>query len=709
MPSTPPPTGPRPEPLVEVRRTACPLDCPDGCSLEVTVTDGVLTRVDAAPPSPVGHDGDGGANAVNPFMQGFICAKVRRHADRVHGPHRLRTPLMRTGPKGRGELREVSWDEALGCAAEAIATAVDRHGPASVVPYLYNSSAGELSAGLLGPLLGEALGTSTVAHTICAATAGAAWDLVLGNRPGTDLATVVDADLVVIWGANPSVSNTHLPPLVRQACDAGAALVVVDPRRTPLAARADVHLAVRPGADVAVALALIHAVAERQGVHGDTDLRDRAGGAPVTGLAPLLDAAAGWSLDAAGARADVEPAALARVAELLAGAERPFVRLGWGLERNRNGGAAHRAVLSLAVLAGALGAEGAGGGIHVHTGHDAALDLDALRLAVLGRPGADDDLRRAAPGPVRNMNHLGRWLTGEPGEPHTAVLFVQGANPAVTAPAQARVLQGLARDDLVTIVHDQVLTDTARFADIVLPATTHFETTDLLAPYGAFWLEAIEPVIPRVGRSRTNDEVTAGLAAHLGFPAERFDPRPAVVLARAGAAGGHAHRTGPAHPIRPDSDARSPVHLAVDPARHPGIDPVPQDTDPHPDTDTDTDAASVRDGEGPLVLLSPASSRTINSMFGERDGGPDEVRLHPTDAAARGIRAGDAVRVANHQATVDAVAAVDDRTRPGVVVMVKGRWLRDGAPGVNALVPDDLADLAGGATFNDARVEVTRA
>ncbi len=810
-PGAPAETGRDVEP--EVRRTACPLDCPDGCSLEVVVADGRIVKVDAAPVERFGVDvvGTGQIDTVrvesaaadagvthraNPFTQGFICAKVRRHADRVDGPHRLQTPLVRTGPKGSGTFRGATWDEALDLAAEAIRTAIAQHGPASVVPYLYNSSAGEVGAGLLGPLLWEALGTSTVARTICAATAGEAWELVLGDRPGTDLRAVVDSDLVVVWGANPSVSNTHLPPLIRQARDRGAALVVIDPRTTPLAAQADVHLAVRPGTDVVLAMALAarlsapapssHArpsvtrlsgtdVCGAAGAHGSGLGGHSSLGADVVGLDEYLDACGAWTIERAVEICDVDPGSIGAAAALLAERARPFFRLGWGMERNRNGGAAHRAVLSLAVLAGALIAEGVGGGIHVDAGTDLGLDLDALATAVLGEHGGSDDQRRAPTGPVRNMNHIGRWLgdpatdtepatTAEPANPTDVetetetdteteterqretgtereteratptyaeietetetdvvrVLFVQGANPAVTAPAQAVVLAGLSRDDLFTIVHDQVLTDTARYADVVLPATTHFETADVMAPYGARWIEVTEPVIARVGESRTNDEVTAALATRLGFAAARFDSDPARNLARAGqpvgstrtgvwvdTADASGERGGNDDGLRPEADQlaaaeraptrSSPVCLVADRA---GVDRVPQY---RPEVDHTG---------FPLVLLSPASAKTINSMFGERDRRGPEIHVHPTDAGARDVGDGDEVRVRNDQAAITATVRVDDRTRPGVVVMVKGRWLTDGltAPrlGVNALVPDALSDLAGGATFNDARVEIER-
>ncbi len=231
-----------------VVRTACPLDCPDGCTLDVEVVDGRLIKVDAAPQDPADP-------TVNRLTQGFICKKVKHHHERVYSPHRVLTPLVRTGPKGAGEFRPAGWDEALDLVAAEVRAALDDD-PATVVPYLYNSSAGALSAGVLSTLLWRELGASAVHHTICAATAGEAWELTFGSMLGADLLDVVHAQLVVVWGANPAISNTHFPPLVNQARRAGAALVVVDPRRTAMARRADLHLAIRPGTDVVLAMAV---------------------------------------------------------------------------------------------------------------------------------------------------------------------------------------------------------------------------------------------------------------------------------------------------------------------------------------------------------------------------------------------------------------------------------------------------------------------
>lgn len=645
-------------------RTVCPLDCPDTCSLEVEVVDDRLVSVGPAP------EGDG----TNPFTQGWICHKVRRHADRVHGADRVLTPLVRTGPKGAGEFAPVGWDEALDRVAAACLSARDRHGAEAVVPYLYNSSTGQLASQALTPLLFRRFGASRVAHTICAATAGEARRLVMGAMPSVDPTAVLEAELIVVWGANPSVSNSHWQPLVEQARRRGARLVVVDPRRIPLAARADLHLAPRPGTDVVVALAVAHRLAERDGI--DRAFVD----AHVDGLDEYLAAAAAWPLDRAAAECGVDAADLDTLAGWLAEVRPAFFRPGWGLERNRNGGSAWRAVLALPVLTGNLGHPGAG--VYWSTSRAFPWDGEALASAVLG-----DDA--PLPGRLLNQNLLGHDLLAPDLDPPVDVLFVQGANPAVMNPDQTAVLAGLARPDLFTVVHDQVLTDTARYADVVLPATTHFEATDVASSYGTFGREPIRAVLPRVGESRTNDEVAAGLAVRFGEDPARFDPDPLRLLALAG----HGDLTADGwRPIDPGPQVvRERIRLVAD---EPGVDRVP--------------AYRPLESDLPLTLLTPASARTINSMFGERGDLPATVTLHPDDAAARGIVDGLPVRVFDARAEVQLTARLDAGVRPGVVVVPKGLWGRATPNGLtaNAFAPATLSDVAGGACFNDARVEV---
>jgi anaerobic selenocysteine-containing dehydrogenase len=652
--------------VIEARRSACPLDCPDGCSLQVAVDDGRLVSVDAAPE----------AEAVNPLTQGYICHKVKHHARRVYAPERVLDPLVRKGDKGAGEFVPIGWDDALDLVAARVQATIDRYGPAAVVPYLYSSSAGKLARRALSPLLWRALGTSEVERTICAATASAAWELTFGDLPGADLFDVEAAQLVVVWGANPTVSNTHFLPLVTAARRNGARLVVIDPRRTAMAASADLHLAVRPGTDVVLAMGIAAELDRRQAV-------DRSFvGAHAAGVDEYLEACRRWDLARVHELTGVESEVLDQFVELLVSRRPTFFRVGFGLERNRNGGAAHRSVLALSVLVGAFGERGAG--VHLDTG-DSPWRADALVEAVLGAE---------PPPPARllNMNELGRNLTDTQLEPPVSVLFVQGANPAVTAPDQGAVLAGLARHDLFTVVHDQVLTDTARFADVVLPATTHFEAADVQLPYGAFTIDRFDPVIERVGQSRTNDEVTAGLAVRLGLSAAGFDPSPSRLASIAlGEAAARPAGQVQFRDVMPGT-ADQRAHLVAE--GPPGVDRVP--------------VFQPLVSPFPLTLLTPASSRTINSMFAEFDPPSSGLRVHPIDASARGLSDGDRARMWNDLASLVVIVRIDHSLMPGVVSMPKGLWLHELGQGLtaNALISDALSDLAGGATFNDARVEV---
>jgi len=646
--------------------TACPLDCPDSCSLDVTVVDGRITKVDAAP--------------GNPLTEGYICQKVKRHAERVHGPARILTPLVRIGAKGTGSFRVATWDEALDRVVDSLQAAIASEGPASVVPYLYNSSGGVLAASGLGPRLWRRMGASRVLETICATTAGTAYRQIYGAMLPADPFDMEHARLIVVWGANPTVANIHFAPLVQRAQKAGARVIVVDPRRTAMAARADRHLAVRPGTDVVLALAMARHL-DRQGLLAHDFLAVHA-----TGLDEYLAAAAPWTLERAADITGVPAPDIAATAEEYATTTPAFLRTGWGQERNRNGGSACLAIYALPVLTGQFGQLGAG------------LMTSLSKGAPLSVTRGDPDARLDWPARREvNMNLLGPFLCGELEGPPARVLFVQGANPVAMNPDQVRVRRGLARDDLFTVVHEQVMTDTARFADVVLPATTHFEVDDLAVSYGSYVTHRMRPVIPRVGESRTNDEVSAAIAQRLGYPAEVFDADPERMIAAmtvdepiegarlvraAGSTVGFrdvfpTHADGKAHLHDPTSNRPVPTYAGLDSAY-------------------------------PLTLLSPATHRTINSMLGEFNSAPAVISMHPDDAAARSVVDGERVRVWNDLASIVLPAQIDRDLRPGVCVVPKGLWSSqvEGELTANALVPTTLSDLADGACFNDARVEV---
>jgi anaerobic selenocysteine-containing dehydrogenase len=634
-------------PAVELHRTTCTLDCPDTCSLAVTVTDGRITEVDAAP--------------GNPLTDGWICAKVKRHAQRVYAPERVMTPMIRTGAKGSGEFREASWDEALDLIASRMGTAIATVGREAIVAFTYNSSSPASESNGLTEALFAAIGATQVEHTICALTVGAAWESVYGDMLSADPLDVVHAQLVVVWGANPTVSNTHFPPLVQQAVDRGARLVVIDPRRTAMAKRADLHLAIRPGTDVALAMAVAKTW-RSQGMLDRDFLAEHA-----AGVDEFLAECEQWSVERAAEVCGLDADDVATFAQWYGSTRPAMLRIGWGQERNSNGGASCRAILALPALAGHFGVRG-GGAI--------GSTSDGTPVRTRRRwPEFDQRERR-----VVNLHQVGSWLAPAAGDP-CQVLFVQGANPVVMCPDQHAVVEAFRRDDVFTVVHEQVLTDTALYADVVLPATTAFEIDDVAVSYGSYTVQPVRAVIERVGLSRSNDELGLALAQRMGLEWNKptvpvvDDPGPRVLSV------GTVQFVDTA-----PSDGR--VHLVDNAQGVPRYQPV----------------ASLH----PLVLISPASSKLINSMFGEFQSPSPTVLLHPVDAAARGLTAGQTVRVFNERGSLDVPLEVHDATRPGVAVMSKGVWLRQHADGwgVNVLTPATADALVSGACFNDTHVEV---
>ena len=658
--------------------TACPLDCPDTCSLAVSVEKGRLTRIDGSHRQAA--------------TGGYICSKVRRFGDRVYGSDRIQRPGLRVGARGEGRFRDVSWEEALDAVANRMREVRARDGGEAILPVSYGGSNGLVTQDTADAELFRRVGAARLARTVCAAPTTTAAAALYGRMPGVTYADYEHAKLIIIWGANPSTTGIHLVPHVRAAVKAGAALVVVDPRRTPLARQADIHLAVRPGTDVAVALAM-HRFLFEEGLADEAFLRAHASGAER-----LRERAAEWTMERAAAVADVDADLLQSVAELYAETSPAVIRCGWGLERNRNGGSAAMAVLALPAVAGKFGVRGGG----YSMSNSAAVDLSAKAWIRAREP----DTR------VVNMNRLGRALTGEDGPP-VRLLFVYNCNPAATMPDQNRVLRGLAREDLFTVVFDQVMTDTARWADVVLPATTFLEHYDVAHSYGLGALQLVQPVIEAVGDARPNAEVFAELARRLGIGLSstlRSDPE--ALLHVAGALPDGVRDPLLAHGLAEPPGAAAPVQFvdvfprtadrrvqlfpeALEQEAPEGLDRF------RPDPATNAD---------PLALGSPASDKTVTSTLGELRARPATLQMHPADAARRSLATGDTARVFNAGGEVHCPVTVNPGVRPGVVSLPKGLWQKSTLNGstANALVPDTLTDLGGGACFNDARVEVTR-
>ncbi len=657
--------------------TACPLDCPDSCSLSVTVERGRVVKIDGS--------------ARQPVTNGYICAKVRDFGDRVYGEARLRVPGVRKGAKGDSRFKRVSWDEALDLVVDKMREVRDSAGGEAILPVSYGGSNGLLSQDTSDARLFRGLGASRLARTVCAAPTGVAATALYGKMAGVSYADYVRARLIVIWGANPSTSGIHLVPYLYDAQRQGATLVVIDPHTTPLARRADLHLPVRPGTDVVVALA-VHRHLFETGRADDAFL-----GTHTRGGKTLRERAAEWTPERAAEVAGIDPGALERFAELYAASSPAVIRCGWGLERNRNGGNAAMAVLALPAVAGKFGVRGGG----YTMSNSAAWGLDAGAWIAAGEP----------PTRVINMNHLGRALT-ERDDPPIKLLFVYNCNPAATLPDQNRILRGLGREDLFTVVFEQVQNDTTAYADVVLPATTFLEAYDLARGYGAFSLQMVTPVIDAVGEARPNVEVFDEIAARLDLPGDRFGCDAEALLRVLEHTPPDVRHTLLDRGVATPPFGSTPVQF---------VDVFPRTADRKVDLFPESLESAAPAGlyryqadpasaKHPLALISPASSHTISSTLGERRGRPAFLQMNPADALERGVEDGDTVRVLNALGEVQCFVKITDEIRSGTVSLPKGLWRRSTLNGAtaNALAPDSLTDLGGGACFNDARVQVVR-
>jgi anaerobic selenocysteine-containing dehydrogenase len=653
------------------------MDCPDGCVLDVTVRDGRIERIAA------------GGN--HPVTAGVICSKVARFAKRVYHAERLTTPLRRVGPKGAGEFEPIDWDEAIAEITGRFRGIKKKWGGEAILPYHYGGSNGYLSDGLLDHLYFARLGASRLARTLCAGPTTAVASGMYGKMPGVAFEDFVHAKCIVIWGANPKASNIHLMPFLREAKQRGAFVAVVDPVRNLTAREADLHLPVLPGSDLPVALAMIRLWRE----WGSLDQEFLAEHA--VGLERLLEAAEGWPLERAADEAGVEAADIERLARVYADSNPALVRCGWGVERNRNGGQAVAAILAMPALLGKFGVPG--GGYTLSNNGAARFDRDALL-------GPLDWATREI-----NMTPLGEVLTS-PLAPPIEALFVYNCNPVVTVPDQHAVLRGLEREDLFTVVFDQVVTDTVPYADVVLPATTFLEHRDLRVVYGSYHAGAVQPVVPPPGEAKSNHDVFALLGRAMGFDDEAFTWDEGTALERAaealtlgeGRAGASLAQGGIA---RYDFAGETPVMFdTVFPLTSDGRIRITP-----PQLGGAAYAYQAPPGDWPLALVTPATSKLINSTMGEYNLAALYVELHPADAAPRGIADGDTVRVYNDLGEVRCAARVRDRMRAGVVSMPKGAWRRASLSGFTstALCPAHLNVVGGGACFNDARVEVERA
>ncbi|MBR2817437.1 MAG: molybdopterin-dependent oxidoreductase [Reyranella sp.] len=656
------------------------------CSLIAHVDNGKVVRVQGDP--------------EHPYTAGFACGKVNRDADLVNSPERIATPLRRTGPKGSGQYASITWDEALDEIADRWKAIIAESGPEAILGYAYSAHQGLMNRGLVGGLF-HALGTSRLqAGTVCDTCCETAWEMTVGPVGGADPESVVHSDLVVSWGADLAATNVHFWALAEaQKKSRGMPIVVIDPRRTRSAKAADLYLPIRIGTDAALALGVMHilvrdGLADRDYIAKHTLGFDTVEHDVLPRFTPARTAEiTGLSV------ADIET-----FAAMYGNAKAALIRLGEGMTRLANGGQALRTVVLLPGVSGHYAVKG--GGALLLTAASCDLNYAAVR-------------KPSGPATARMVNHLrlGEELLNMK-EPPIRALYVSANNPAVTCPEVHKVQKGLSREDLFTVVHDPFMTDTARYADIVLPAANYLETDDLYRAYGAYWMQWGQKAVEPAGQARSNFHVAQALAARMGVKDRVFtlSPREAAEELFKGA-------TGPAAKADPQKlFAGEPIHIAHDwqgqPFKTPsgklefyseqlakqGLSPVP---------DWQPDPIEVEDAKKwPLRLLTAPGYFQAHTAFSgvgflrKREGMPFCI-LHPEDAAKRGLKDGDQVRVFNDRGEIGLVLKVADEVQPGVLLVPGQRPTSEAVSGtINMLCSDRYTDMGEGATYQSTWLDV---
>jgi anaerobic selenocysteine-containing dehydrogenase len=679
----------------QIMKTACPLDCPDTCSILARVEGGRVTRLEGDP--------------QHPFTRGFLCHKVANYHRRLYSPLRILYPLRRAGKKGEGRFIRITWDEALDEIASRFKAIIAAWGGEAILPYSYGGSLGIVHR-LAGHRFFYRLGASRLQRTICDPAAMAGWAMTIGKGVSTDLAQAEQSDFILIWGMNIAATSVHFVPIVKAAKHRGARVVQVDPYRNRSSHLADEHLMVRPGTDTALALGLMHVLIREDLVDHDYIARF------TLGYEALRERVLReYPLDRVSRITGLPEEQIVRVARGYGHARAPFLRVGFALTRHENGGMAMRTIACLPGLVGAF--RKPGGGAHHETAE--AFEFNYARLT------GEEEFKPATR--EINMVKLGEVLLEEKNPPIQA-LFVYNCNPAAIAPDQARVVAGLRREDVFTVVHEQVHTDTVDFADIVLPCPTFLEYLDLCKSYGHYYLQMGRPVIEPLGESKPNLKVFRLLARRMGFDDPCFDDTEYDRMKQAldtpsrflscidfeKLQAGEAQRLNLGEDEDPFAKGfytpSGKLEFYSATMAKLGHDPLPAYV---PCSEGPENPALHK--KFPLQLLAPPSVHFLNSSFGpveeqRRRIGRPALKIHPADARARNLMSGDLVRVFNERGDCQVYAEVTEDTREGVVV-AEGIWWAKHSPGgrgINTLVSARLTDLGGGSTFQCNLVEVER-
>lgn len=710
-------------PSVKIVSGACPHDCPDTCSWQISVerTSGQALDIWGHPDHPV--------------TQGKLCGKVDRYLERVYHPERLTHPLRRQGPKGSGCFEKISWDEAFQEISSRLHSIINEWGPQAVLPYAYAGTMGYLQQEGISSRFFHQMGASRLARTICSEAGFEGYLYTIGSTLGMEPEDFAHARLILIWGSNTLSSNLHLWPFIQDARKQNAQVIVIDPAHTRTAKAADEWLPIRPGTDGALALAMLHVIIAEE-LHDAEYVA-----AHSVGFEQLAERVQAWTPQRAQQITGIPAERITKLAHVYATRKPAAIRINYGMQRHFGGGMAIRTITCLPALVGAWKQQG--GGIQLSTSGQ----LRHQDTSGLYRP---DLLAGRVPRTI-NMNRLGDALSldrarlaaahyaprpvdrkpspAEAGPPVKALL-VYNSNPAAVAPQQAAVLAGLGREDLFTVVLEQFQTDTADFADFVLPATTQAEHWDLQRMYGHHYLALNRPAISPIGQARPNSAIFRGLAQAMGYTDSGFYEDDETVLRNFVEAQDHPIyesitwetlldqgfvRLNLPRPYLPFADGNFPTpsgkcefyseRMAQD-----GYDPLPTYTPPKTETPLAGRGTST---SSTLVCISPPAHSFLNTSFShvERLRGREKEPLlwiHPQDATARQIEEGARLRIWNELGAVSLTAHVTDDIIAGTV-LAPGIWWNKHSPdgrNVNQLTPQDETDMGASASFYDVRVYV---
>ena len=667
--------------------SVCPMDCPDTCSLLVTVKNDQVVKVRGS------H--------VNPLTNGVVCNKVARgYPEFVHGPNRLTHPMKRTGARGEGKFEQISWDEALDTVVERIGAVIDEFGPQALLPLNYSGPHGKLAEGSMDTRLFNKLGASQLDRgPLCAGIRGLALSSLYGAMPGTPVEQTRNAKLVVIWGNNVTVSNLHLAALIKETRKNGAKLVVIDPKRIKIAEQADLHLAITPGTDVVLAMAV---AAELERIGGiDQTFVDQW----VHGFEDYMTEARKVTIDQAAETCGLQADDIRTFARMYCEISPAIMSVAVGIERSRNGGSSIRSAAVLPALAGKFGVPG--GGLIFNAGASFPVTPDRLKQ------------NQWIPDGTRKLNIIDvpEHILQDNIDPPVRALFIYNHNPVSVHPDQNRMIRALSREDVFVVGCDVAMTDSMAYADIILPASTHFEFADIYGAYGQQYLQRAEPVISPVGESLPNTEIFRRLAARFGFDDPAFQASDRDLIEDALDADD------------PRLNGIKPADLPLDQVVYmqkdgeeitPFVNVFPKT--PSGKVEILSDNLDRKYGEAlpnykplvsdyPFFLVSPSSDKRINATFGglAMSDGLQPLEMHPDDAAERNLSNGMKVRAFNELGEVYLELVITDAVPRGTLYSPKGAWARTSETGqtVSALIPGTHADIADGACYNDTRVEVS--